>query len=499
MKQGSAVGMDFIRGPVEAVTAAREGRPSRVAHRFLHPRQRGGARHPPCRRQPRHLCDALDLRRPGADRLAARRAGRGGGLPRPPRAAAARPPVQGMRWGIVGTGADRRALRRRAAPGAGRQPRRRRLARAGAGRGLRRADRRAARVVADAAALAALDAVEVVYVTSPHHRHEADALAAIAAAKPVLCEKPLGARRRRRRPHRRGGPRGGSIRHGGALVALPAGLPRGLRGDRRGRDRRGAGGRGQLRGAGAVRSGQPVLGPRPGRRGAARPRRLSRRAGAGAARRPAAGAGRKRPGTTASTPRPASCSPTGRARAASSASRSKASAPTRWWCRAPPGAASSSSRSPALPPTGSGTLLPPAGAAASGRLAGLKEALKRQALLRRLDRGLMRGTRWFDGGLEHEIAEVERCLAAGLTRKPAGAARPVGPGAGDPRRDRGAGGPMSRLQAATGASASASTSSAMASEAVSPGLSMPKRLTRPASPCAAGPSIRKSVAGPPSG
>jgi predicted dehydrogenase len=35
MKKGSAVGMDFIRGPVEAVTAAREGRPSRVATDFV--------------------------------------------------------------------------------------------------------------------------------------------------------------------------------------------------------------------------------------------------------------------------------------------------------------------------------------------------------------------------------------------------------------------------------------------------------------------------------
>jgi len=34
MKTGSTVGMDFIRGPIEAVTAAREGRPSRVALDF---------------------------------------------------------------------------------------------------------------------------------------------------------------------------------------------------------------------------------------------------------------------------------------------------------------------------------------------------------------------------------------------------------------------------------------------------------------------------------
>jgi hypothetical protein len=35
VKKGSTVGMDFIRGPVEAVTAAREGRPSRVATDFV--------------------------------------------------------------------------------------------------------------------------------------------------------------------------------------------------------------------------------------------------------------------------------------------------------------------------------------------------------------------------------------------------------------------------------------------------------------------------------
>lgn len=42
-----------------------------------------------------------------------------------------------------------------------------------------------------AAALAALPGVDVVYVATPNHRHEADALAVIAAGKSVLVEKPL--------------------------------------------------------------------------------------------------------------------------------------------------------------------------------------------------------------------------------------------------------------------------------------------------------------------
>jgi predicted dehydrogenase len=61
---------------------------------------------------------------------------------------------------------------------------------------------------------------------------------------------------------------------------------------------------------------------------------------------------------------------------------------------------------------------PAAPAAPGGRLAGLKAAAKRQTLLRRLDRGLMRGARFLPGGLEQEIAEVERCLAEGLPESP---------------------------------------------------------------------------------
>jgi len=47
------------------------------------------------------------------------------------------------------------------------------------------------RAAATVAELVADPAVEAVYVATPHPAHEAHALAAIAAGKPVLCEKPL--------------------------------------------------------------------------------------------------------------------------------------------------------------------------------------------------------------------------------------------------------------------------------------------------------------------
>ncbi|SDF21662.1 hypothetical protein SAMN04488105_114171 [Salipiger thiooxidans] len=43
----------------------------------------------------------------------------------------------------------------------------------------------------------------------------------------------------------------------------------------------------------------------------------------------------------------------------------------------------------------------------------------------------------------------------------------------------------------------AATTSAMASDEVRPGLSMPKRFTSPGTPCSSGPSMRKSAAGSP--
>lgn len=48
-------------------------------------------------------------------------------------------------------------------------------------------------VVEDAAALVALPEVTAVYVATPTERHHDDTLVALAAGKPVLCEKPLAA------------------------------------------------------------------------------------------------------------------------------------------------------------------------------------------------------------------------------------------------------------------------------------------------------------------
>ena len=141
---------------------------------------------------------------------------------------------------------------------------------------------------------------------------------------------------------------------------------------------------------------------------------------------------------------------------------------------------------------------------------------------------------------KRELAPALRRRLAGImdpdaapARLPAGGGRGAGAAAGrgaapDFRRRRGGAGaaPLPAAQAAQGAdpavprqaergrrigrvsgrviwrqaaASRAATSSAMASEAVRPGLSMPKRLTRPGSPCVSGPSIRKSVAGPPAG
>ncbi|MGA2018828.1 MAG: Gfo/Idh/MocA family oxidoreductase [Opitutaceae bacterium] len=95
-----------------------------------------------------------------------------------------------MKWGVIGTGrianafADAIAL----VPGAS--------VVAVASRSTERADSFARRIGAchkfsSAAALAPHSDVDAVFVATPHHRHEPDALATIAAGKPVLCEKPL--------------------------------------------------------------------------------------------------------------------------------------------------------------------------------------------------------------------------------------------------------------------------------------------------------------------
>lgn len=48
-----------------------------------------------------------------------------------------------------------------------------------------------AQSVVGATALANLDNVDIIYIATPNHCHLADALAVIEAGKPVLCEKPL--------------------------------------------------------------------------------------------------------------------------------------------------------------------------------------------------------------------------------------------------------------------------------------------------------------------
>lgn len=96
------------------------------------------------------------------------------------------------RWGIVATGKIASSFARdlRQVPGAtlgavcSRSPE----------RGLAFADEyggEQVRVHADVASLAADEQVDVVYVASPHPLHREQTLAALAAGRPVLCEKPL--------------------------------------------------------------------------------------------------------------------------------------------------------------------------------------------------------------------------------------------------------------------------------------------------------------------
>jgi predicted dehydrogenase len=95
-----------------------------------------------------------------------------------------------MRWGIVGTG----AIAARFADACGRTGSARPVAVCSRSAETGQAFARAwgfEGVAEDAAALAARDDVEVVYVATPNHRHVDDVLAVIAAGKPVLCEKPL--------------------------------------------------------------------------------------------------------------------------------------------------------------------------------------------------------------------------------------------------------------------------------------------------------------------
>jgi predicted dehydrogenase len=320
-----------------------------------------------------------------------------------------------MNWGIVGTGAVAGlfadALGR--VPGASLAA----VASRDPERGAIFAARTGARhVVADAGALAALDAVDVVYVTSPHHRHEADALAAIAGAKPVLCEKPLA-------PDAAAAARIAAAARARGVFAMEGLWSLCLPVYREAFARIGEGAIGEVREVTGSFAVPEPFDP------------------AGRFWDPAQGGGALLDRGVylvalalrlLDDPRPVQ---------AESVRVSGVDASTRFLLADRAGARGVFSVS--LESLGANQVVvqgtagrcvflepvpcPPAygirrhapgGPAAGGRLAGLKAALKRQALLRRLDRGLMRGTRWFDGGLEHEIAEVERCLAAGLRESP---------------------------------------------------------------------------------
>jgi predicted dehydrogenase len=324
-----------------------------------------------------------------------------------------------MRWGIVGTGAVAglfadalgRVPGARLAAVASRSPERGAAfaARTGAGR-----------VVADAPALAALDAVEIVYVTSPHHRHEADALAAIEAGKALLCEKPLA-------PDAAGAGRIAAAARARGVFAMEGLWSLCLPVYRDAFAAIAAGAIGEVRevtGSFAVPEPYDPAGRfwDAGQGGGALLDRGVYLVALALA--------------LLDDPRPV--------QAESVLAPSGVDASTRFLLADRAGARGVFSVSlaslganqvvvqgtlgrcvflepvPCPPAYGIRRHAPggPGPAGPAGRLAGIREALKRRALLRRLDRGLMRGTRWFDGGLGDEIAEVERCLAAGLPESP---------------------------------------------------------------------------------
>jgi predicted dehydrogenase len=328
-----------------------------------------------------------------------------------------------MRWGIVGTGTIARAFAAALArvPGAtlaavaSRDAARARAFGAAFG---------ATEVAADAGALAALPAVDVVYVATPHHRHEPDALAVIAHGKPVLVEKPLGldaaSAARIADAARAAGVFAmegmwslclpvyrdafariaageiGAVREIAASFATPEPW------DPASRFWDAAQGGGALLDRGvylvhlalALMEAPAVV--------AAEVRLAESGVDASAAFVLADAAGR-RAVLSAGLDSLAANQVTVQGTAGRCLFLEPVPCPPAAWFRhhAPRPA---EARGPAPRP--------------GGRLAGLRAALGRQPLLRRVERGLMRGARFSDGGLEQEIAEVERCLAAGSPESP---------------------------------------------------------------------------------
>ena len=324
-----------------------------------------------------------------------------------------------VRWGIVGTGTIARAFARAFArvPGAtlaavaSRDPARARAFGAAFG---------ATEVAADAAALAALASVDAVYVATPNHRHEPDALAVIAAGKPVLVEKPLGldaaGAARIAAAARAAGVFAmegmwsltlpvyrdafariaageiGEVREIAASFGTPE--PR----DPASRFWDAAQGGGALldRGIYLVHLALALMEDAP--RVVAADVRLAESGVDAAAAFVLADAAGRRAVLSASLESLAANQVTVQGTAGRCLFLEPVPCPPASWFR---------HHAPR-----------PAEAPGGGRLAGLKSALKRRSLLRRVERGLMRGARFAPGGLEHEAAEVARCLAAGLTESP---------------------------------------------------------------------------------
>lgn len=332
-----------------------------------------------------------------------------------------------VRWGIVGTGTIARAFAAGLArvPGAtlaavaSRDPARARAFGAGFG---------ATETAADAGALAGLAAVDVVYVATPHHRHEPDALAVIAAGKPVLVEKPLGL-------DAAGAARIAAAARAAGVFAMEGMWSLTLPVYRDAFARIAAGEIGEVREI-AASFGTPepfdpasrfwdaaqgggalldrgvylvhlALALMESPRVVAADVRLAASGVDAAAAFVLADAHGRRAVLSAALDSLAANQLTVQGSTGRCLFLEPVPCPPAAWFRAhAPRAAEA----------------PGEMSARGGRLAGLKSALKsglkRQPLLRRVERGLMRGARFAHGGLEHEAAEVGRCLAAGLKESP---------------------------------------------------------------------------------